>query len=121
MQALEERRQKFEQELQQRKKDLSEDQLNALMGDHEQQIALLERNMDAEKQRQISTLQDKIAQRKRMRAEALKSKHEAEMSKEVLKQEKERHDLKNEQVRIYFLCYLALGTYLIINVASGFC
>lgn len=96
---MEERRRKFEQELEERKKDLSDEQLSALMGEHEQQIALLERNMDSEKQRQISTLQDKIADRKRKRAAAMAMKHEAEMSKEIMKQQKERRNLEKEQVR----------------------
>ena len=73
------------------------------MGEHEQQLALLERNMDSEKQRQVSTLQDKIAERKRKRAAALAAKHEAEMSKELMKQQKERNELEKEQVR--FLLY----------------
>ena len=96
---MEERRQKFDQELEERKKDLSGEQLKALMGEHEQQIALLEQNMDSEKQRQISTLKDKIAERKRKRAAALAMKHEAKMSKELMKQQKERREFEKEQVR----------------------
>ena len=97
-QALEERRQNFESELEKRKKDLTDEQLGALMNEHQQQLDLLERNMDSEKQRQISTLQDKIAERKRKREAALAAKHEAEMSKELMKQQQERNKLENQQV-----------------------
>ena len=96
---MEERRQKFNKELEQRKKDLSDDQLKALMEQHDQQMGLLEQNMDSEKQRQISTLQEKIAERKRKRAKALAAKHDAEMSKEMMTQQKERRDFEKEQVR----------------------
>ena len=95
---MEERRLKFDQELEQRKKDLSEEQLKSLMEQHDQQMALLEQNMDSEKQRQISTVQDKIAERKRKRAAALAAKHEAEMLKEEMKQQKERRNFETEQV-----------------------
>ena len=97
-QALEERRQNFESELEKRKKDLTDEQLGTLMNEHQQQLDLLERNMDSEKQRQISTLQDKIAERKRKRETALAAKHEAEMSKELMKQQQERNKLESQQV-----------------------
>ncbi len=54
--------------------------------------------MDSEKQRQISTLQEKIADRKKKREAALARKHNAEMARELMKQQGERVDLEKKLV-----------------------
>ena len=88
----------MEKDLEQRKKELSEEQLDALMKEHQQQAEFLERNMELEKQRQVNSLADKIVERKRKRAAALARKHEAEIAKELLKQKEERKTLEQQQV-----------------------
>lgn len=76
------------------------------MNEHQQQLDLLERNMDSEKQRQVSTLQGKIAERKRKREAALAAKHEAVMSRELMKQQQERNRLENQQVCLKYFDFI---------------
>ena len=66
--------------------------------------------MDSEKQRQVSTLENRIAERKRKRAAAMARKHDAEMSRELMKQQAERNVLEKGQVSS-FCSYLQSTTF----------
>ena len=79
--------------------NLSDEQAQYLMEQHKQELEILERNMDNEKNRQINSLSEKIKERKRRKAAAMAQKHEAEMAKELLKQQSERQNVQEDKVR----------------------
>ena len=68
------------------------------MKDHNQQLEFLERNMDNEKSRQMASIADKIAEKKRKRALALAKRHDADKKKELAEERKERNELMDQQV-----------------------
>ena len=55
--------------------------------------------MDSEKNRQIATIADKIAEKKRKRALALQKRHEADNKKQLTEERKERNELRDGQVK----------------------
>ena len=71
-----------------------------LMEEHEQQLDILERNMEAEKLRQSNALADKIAAKRRKREVALMNKQQAENQEQLVEDRKERQQLIDKQVRI---------------------
>ena len=71
-----------------------------LMEEHEQQLDILERNMEAEKLRQSNALADKIATKRRKREAALMNKQQAENQEQLVEDRKERQQLIDKQVRI---------------------
>lgn len=81
-----------------KRNELSQDQADMLLEQHRQELEILSRSMDVEKQRQLNSLSDKIAERKRRKAAALEQKHKAEMSKELLNQQNERQQLQDDKV-----------------------
>ena len=95
---MKDQREKFDKEMEEKKKDLSEEQLKLLVDEHRQQAEFLERNMDAEKNRQTSTIADKIAEKKRKRALALAKRHEADNKNQLADERKERNELLDGQV-----------------------
>ena len=100
---MKDQREKFDKEMEEKKKDLSEEQLKLLVDEHRQQAEFLERNMDAEKNRQTSTIADKIAEKKRKRALALAKRHEADNKNQLADERKERNELLDGQVCLIFL------------------
>ena len=72
--------------------------MQLLLDQHKQEMEFLERNLDNEKTRQNVALADKIAERKRRRAEAAAQKHNVEMSKELMRQQDERQDVEAKMV-----------------------
>ena len=99
-QAIELQREKFKAQLAAKKGELSEEQTKLLMEEHEQQLDILERNMEAEKLRQSNALADKIATKRRKREAALMNKQQAENQEQLVEDRKERQQLIDKQVRI---------------------
>ena len=54
--------------------------------------------LDGDRMKQNQTLQQKLAEKRRMREEALKKKHDSEMAKEILEQKKELADAERNAV-----------------------
>ena len=100
LQAIELQREKFKAQLAAKKGELSEEQTKLLMEEHEQQLDILERNMEAEKLRQSNVLADKIAAKRRKREAALMNKQQAENQEQLVEDRKERQQLIDKQVRI---------------------
>ena len=100
LQAIELQREKFKAQLAAKKGELSEEQTKLLMEEHEQQLDILERNMEAEKLRQSNALADKIAAKRRKREAALMNKQQAENQEQLVEDRKERQQLIDKQVRI---------------------
>lgn len=89
---------KFDKDLKVKSGQLSEDELNQLMNEHSEHMELLSRNVNMEKERQLNSLSDKIAQRRKMKADILARRHDAEMAKELVKQRGERNTLEDDHV-----------------------
>ena len=96
-----------------KKKELSEEQLKLLVEEHRQQAEFLERNMDAEKNRQTATIAEKIAEKKRKRALALSKRHEADKKNQLADEKKERNELLDGQV-----CFIIFINILLIIFSS---
>ena len=79
--------------------DLSQEQADLLLEQHKQELEILSRSMDVEKQRQLNSLSDKIAERKKRKAAALEQRHKAEMSKELMNQQNQRQKVQDDKVR----------------------
>ena len=62
-------------------------------------------SLDNDRNKQHQSLQQKIAEKKRMRSEALKNKHGSEMAKELLEQKKEMADAERNAVIIFFILF----------------
>lgn len=89
----------FAKEMARKSKDLSQEQADLLLEQHKQELEIMSRSMDVEKQRQLNSLSDKIAERKRRKAAALEQRHKAEMSKELMNQQIERRQVQDDKVR----------------------
>lgn len=68
------------------------------MAAHQAQLANITENFEADKAKQLSAVQEKIAARRKARADALKKKQENELAKEVLEQKKELADTERNVV-----------------------
>lgn len=99
-------RTKFEEDLETKRSHLSEDQIQQLMNEHTENVELLTRNINIEKERQLNSLSDKIAERRKMKADILARRHEADMAKELLKQREERSKLEDDRVSLanFLIC-----------------
>ena len=91
-------KEKFEKDLNNRKDKLSEEQVQQLMSEHAENMDMLSRNINIEKDRQLNSLASKIAERRKMRAAILARKHEAEVVKELVKQQQERNEVEDNHV-----------------------
>lgn len=60
--------------------DLSEDEMKAIMEDHEREVANLENALDSEKERQLASLRDKLRKRREEKEAALLRKQKDEVS-----------------------------------------
>ena len=59
--------------------DLSEDEMKAIMDDHERQVANLENSLDSEKEKQLANLRDKLRKRREEKEAALLRKQKEEV------------------------------------------
>ena len=91
-------KEKFEKDFKNRKDKLSEEQVQQLMSAHAENMEMLSRNINVEKDRQLNSLASKIAERRKMKAAILARKHEAAVAKELVKQREERSEVKNDHV-----------------------
>ena len=86
-----------------KREDLSQEQADMLLEQHKQELEFLSRGMEVEKQRQLASLGDKIAERKKRKAAALQQRHKAEMAKETMNQQDQRQKVEDDKVNIYNL------------------
>ena len=86
-----------------KREDLSQEQADMLLEQHKQELEFLSRSMEVEKQRQLASLGDKIAERKKRKAAALQQRHKAEMAKETMNQQDQRQKVEDDKVNIYNL------------------
>ena len=98
LQLIEAKKETFEKEMLQKRNELSKDQADMLLEQHKRELEMLSRSMDVEKQRQMNSLGDKIAERKRRKAAALEQKHQAEMAKTLMNQQSERQKVQDDKV-----------------------
>jgi DNA helicase IV len=91
-------KEKFEKDFKNGKDKLSEEQVQQLMSAHAENMEMLSRNINVEKDRQLNSLASKIAERRKMKAAILARKHEAAVAKELVKQREERSEVKNDHV-----------------------
>ncbi|KAI8480901.1 hypothetical protein Bbelb_413740, partial [Branchiostoma belcheri] len=96
--ALREKKNKQAAELAARK-DLTEEEMAALLAAHEQELEDLNDRLDAERSRQQLSLRDKLLARKRSRLQNKQRQQEAEMTKELLEQNKELKEARTKQVK----------------------
>lgn len=68
------------------------------MAGHEAELALLSEQREAERQRQLLSMRDKMAERKRRRLQDLRRRQEAELTREMLTQKKELDEARSKQV-----------------------
>ena len=99
-------KEKFEKDLGSRKDKLSEEQVQQLMNEHAENMEMLSRNINIEKDRQLNSLASKIAERRKMKAAILARKHEAAVSKELVKQREERNEVENNLVSRAYTVFL---------------
>lgn len=59
--------------------DLSEDEMKAIMDDHEREVVNLENALDAEKEKQLASLREKMRKRREEREAALLRKQKEEV------------------------------------------
>ena len=76
------------------------------MSEHAEHLDLLNRNISMEKERQMNSLSEKIAERQKMKAAILARRHEAEMAKELAKQREERNQVEDDHVRGLLLLHI---------------
>ena len=98
LQLIEAKKETFEKKMSQKRNELSKDQADMLLEQHKRELEMLSRSMDVEKQRQMNSLGDKIAERKRRKAAALEQKHQAEMAKTLMNQQSERQKVQDDKV-----------------------
>lgn len=91
-------KEKFEKDVNNRQQELSKEQMQQLLSEHAQNIDMLNRNINIEKDRQLKSLSGKIAERRKMKATILARKHEAEIAKELVKQREERSHIEGDHV-----------------------
>ena len=104
-------KERFEKDLNSKKNHLSEEQVQQLMREHAETIDTLSRNINVEKDRQLNALASKIAEKRKMKAAILARKHEAEVAKELVKQQEERHQVEDIHVRNLILQYSILFSF----------
>ena len=71
-----------------------------LLKAHQLQLENIKANYEADKAKQLTSLQEKIAAKRKAKADALKKKQENEMAKEVIEQKKELADTERNVVCI---------------------
>lgn len=97
-QLLKETRAKLETEVRSRQ-DLTEEEMNRLLKEHEEQLGTLSKRMDAERTRQHELVKAKLNDRKKKRKQVQQQRQEVELQRELAVQRQETHALKHEQVR----------------------
>ncbi|EDO39341.1 predicted protein, partial [Nematostella vectensis] len=86
-------------ELSARGNNMSPEELQQLLAQHQQEVDDAMEKLDADRSRQQSSLQQKLAEKRRKKLEAQKRKQEREMTREVMEQKKELQDIRTEHVK----------------------
>ena len=75
-------------------------------------------SLDGDRMKQHQALQQKLADKRRMRQEAMKTKHDSEMAKELLEQKKELADAERNAVSLSaaLICHASFTTCAFIEV-----
>ncbi|XP_013391352.1 uncharacterized protein LOC106159584 [Lingula anatina] len=97
--AVENMQAKHEREMQLHGKKLSEDEVERLLAIHKQEVEAFERNLDQERARQKKSLEDKVMERKRQKADRLAEKHSIEMNRVLMQQQQDRDKLNSTQAK----------------------
>eukprot|EP00111_Clytia_hemisphaerica_P004694 TCONS_00013482-protein len=79
--------------------DLSAAATQQLLASHQAQLENLMESLDGDRMKQHQALQQKLADKRRMRQEAMKTKHDSEMAKELLEQKKELADAERNALK----------------------
>ncbi|CAH1797049.1 unnamed protein product [Owenia fusiformis] len=77
--------------------DLSEEEMAALIAQHEHDLEELADKLDSEKRRQQAALRDRLADRKARKMAELRRKQEGQLTKEMIEQKKELDEVKTEK------------------------
>ena len=68
------------------------------MASHELELRQLSERLDHERQRRLLALRDKLAERKKRKVDHLRRKQEAEITQEMIIQQKELDDIRGKKV-----------------------
>ena len=68
------------------------------MASHAAELELVSGKLDAEKQRQLMLMRDKMAAKRKRKMDDLRRKQEAEVARETLTQKKELDEIKDRDV-----------------------
>ncbi|KAH3741464.1 hypothetical protein DPMN_048189, partial [Dreissena polymorpha] len=79
--------------------DLSQDQINLLMGQHEKEIEDLADRLENEKNRQMLALRERLANRRMRKLDDLRRRQDVERTKEMLEQKKELDEVRLKKAR----------------------
>jgi uncharacterized protein (DUF305 family) len=116
-QIIQDRKDKFEKDMSREGDKLSHEQADHLLEQHKQELELLERNLEAEKRRQVDALHNKILEKKRRKAAAMEARHDVEMKKELLEQQAERQQVRNDKVNMHIFVSRILPSSLVDSVS----
>ena len=70
------------------------------MASHSAELELMAEKLDADRQRQLMSLRDKMAAKRKRKMDDLRRKQEAEVTKEMLLQQKELTEIQSKKVFI---------------------
>ena len=73
-----------------------------LVASHEQELSLLSGKLEADRQRQMLGLRDRLDQQRRRKLEQQRRQQEADLTRESLTQRKEIQELSAKQVRVLY-------------------
>ena len=95
------KKKEFQEKVEERRRrdDISKEEYERLLASHRDELSAMERGVEEEKSKQQKALGDKIAERRRKKAERLQNRQEAEMEKEMAKAKEERDALVSKIVR----------------------
>lgn len=79
--------------------DLSQDQVNAMMAQHEYELENLADKLENEKNRQMLALRAKMADRRQRKLEDLRRRQDVELTREMLEQKKEADELRFKKAK----------------------
>ena len=82
-----------------------------LLAAHQAQLESLMETLDVDRTKQQNSVKQRLAEKRRLRQEALKKKQGNELAKELLEQKKELSDAERNAVRFYLPCNLFTLTF----------
>lgn len=82
-----------------------------LLAAHQAQLESLMETLDVDRTKQQNSVKQRLAEKRRLRQEALKKKQGNELAKELLEQKKELSDAERNAVSFYLPCNLFTLTF----------